>query len=203
MTSLQQLVLQAGTYCISFTEGDERWESVGSADLFYPFRSSRSLIKKAKWMKVPQNRACSRDVILSDFHRVTWPWRRTLKNGSDVKYIFPRCREHWVHSYQHMRAMLLFIVILAFPSPSTGLYGGRYSSLMASKNSSSVGGSRLWQMSDNTCSIVRNIWNKRRNSTPCIKLVTNSLQAEGTDWYRLCPLFSSGENKSIAFTTRR
>ena len=26
-----------------------------------------------------------------DFHRVTQPWRRTLTNGSDVKYVFPRC----------------------------------------------------------------------------------------------------------------
>ena len=24
-----------------------------------------------------------------DFHRVTRPWRRTLTNGSDVKYVFP------------------------------------------------------------------------------------------------------------------
>ena len=27
-----------------------------------------------------------------EFHRVTWPWWWTLTNGSDVKYIFPRCR---------------------------------------------------------------------------------------------------------------
>ena len=26
-----------------------------------------------------------------DFHRVTRPWRQTLINGSDVKYVFPRC----------------------------------------------------------------------------------------------------------------
>ena len=27
-----------------------------------------------------------------DFHWVTRPWRRTLTNGSDLKYVFPRCR---------------------------------------------------------------------------------------------------------------
>ena len=28
------------------------------------------------------------------FHRVTWPWRRTLTNGSDVKYALLRCRAY-------------------------------------------------------------------------------------------------------------
>ena len=27
-----------------------------------------------------------------DFYRVTRPWRRALTNGSDVEYVFPRCR---------------------------------------------------------------------------------------------------------------
>ena len=31
-----------------------------------------------------------------DFHRVTWPWRRILTNGSDVKDVFPRGYSSWV-----------------------------------------------------------------------------------------------------------
>ena len=29
-----------------------------------------------------------------DFHCVTRPWRRTPTNGSDVNYVFPRCRHY-------------------------------------------------------------------------------------------------------------
>ena len=31
-----------------------------------------------------------------DFHRLIWPWRRTLTNGSDIKYVFPRRRKFGV-----------------------------------------------------------------------------------------------------------
>ena len=49
-------------------------------------------------MHLPKRKLCTRKMELAlevkfylDFHRVTRPWRRTLTNGSDVKYVFPRC----------------------------------------------------------------------------------------------------------------
>ena len=50
-------------------------------------------------MHLSQHKLCTRKMGLAlevkldlDFHGVTRPWRRTLTNGSDVKYVFPRCR---------------------------------------------------------------------------------------------------------------
>ena len=49
-------------------------------------------------MHLPQHTLCTRKMELAlevkfplDFHWVTRPWWRTLTNGSDVKYVFPRC----------------------------------------------------------------------------------------------------------------
>ena len=44
-----------------------------------------------------------------DFHRVARPWRQTLTNGSDVKYVFPRCYNRFVG--QHRFSVSLFIPI--------------------------------------------------------------------------------------------
>ena len=50
-------------------------------------------------MHLSQHKLCTRKMELAfevkydlDFHWVTRPWRRTLTNGSDVKYAFPRCQ---------------------------------------------------------------------------------------------------------------
>ena len=50
-------------------------------------------------MYLSQHTLCTRKTELAlevefylDFHRVTRPWQRILTNGSDFKYVFPRCR---------------------------------------------------------------------------------------------------------------
>ena len=39
--------------------------------------------------------ACTRGAYIK-FHRVLRPWRRTLTNGNDVKYVLPRCLRNFV-----------------------------------------------------------------------------------------------------------
>ena len=52
------------------------------------------------------------------FHCVTHPWRRTLTNGSDVKYIFPRCPRSPRYRVCHLD--LLRLESRAFPAKKTG-----------------------------------------------------------------------------------
>ena len=61
--------------------------------------SKRCSFRCVRWMHLSKHELCTRKMKLTldekfylDFHRVTRPWRRTtLTNGSDAKYVFPRC----------------------------------------------------------------------------------------------------------------
>ena len=72
-------------------------------------------------MHLSQHKLCTRETELAlelkfylDFHRVTWPLRRTLTNGSDVKYVFPRCPID--------RIVILELTLIHFTPPATPLF---------------------------------------------------------------------------------
>ena len=94
----------------------KRWWIQGSFDSSYsrslnvktwPRNSILSLntSKYVRLMHLSQHKLCTKKMELalevkciSTFTEFTRPWRRTLTNGSDVKYVLPRCREQqtWV-----------------------------------------------------------------------------------------------------------
>ena len=58
-----------------------------------------------------QNGTCTRGRIYLEFHRVTWPWRRTLTNGSDVKYVYPWCRPEYLVDGSESQDLLPYVVL--------------------------------------------------------------------------------------------
>ena len=62
-----------------------------------------------------------------DFHWVTRPWRRTLTNGSDVKYVFPAAIQTRVVKGTSVQASAssLFSVAPIILSPESDVYSGR------------------------------------------------------------------------------
>ena len=48
---------------------------------------------RAGSMQLLEQKLCTREteLVLKAKCYVTWPWRRTLTDGSDVKYVFPQC----------------------------------------------------------------------------------------------------------------
>ena len=64
-----------------------------------------------------ENRTCTRGEILSRLPPSLWPWRRTLTNSSDIKYIFPWY--HRSHPHHHIHHHHIHTTTSTPPHPQT------------------------------------------------------------------------------------
>ena len=116
-----------------------------------------------------------------DFHRVTRPWQRTLTNGSDFKYVFPRCQMIQIQRRSQPQNALFAndMVCCWLLAESPGSFCVRMactSSVMFLKTSSappSTAGS-------SECSLT--IWREEFFETRLLQELRGACRADGVSW---------------------